>query len=130
MTRLCDEHFEVLLETGGSLDIGRVDRRVRRIVDFKCPSSNMVKKNLWANVQDLRSGDEVKFVVGNREDYEWLKQVIDQHGMLQRCPVLISPTFGSLEPATVAEWILADRLDVRLQLQIHKYIWSAEAKGV
>lgn len=130
MTRLCDEKFDLLLETGGNLDIGIVDRRVRRIVDFKCPSSDMMKKNLWANVEYLREGDEVKFVVGNREDYEWAKQMIEEHRILQRCPVLISATFGVLEPAVIAEWILADKLDVRLQLQIHKYIWSPETRGV
>lgn len=130
MNRLCDEGFEVLLETGGSLDIGKVDGRVRRIVDFKCPSSNMVGKNLWQNVEYLTRQDEVKFVIGNREDYEWSKRMIEQHGIIARSPILMSVTFGALEPVTLAEWILADKLDVRFQLQIHKYIWSPETKGV
>lgn len=130
MRRLCDEGYEVLLETGGSLDIGGVDARVKRIVDFKCPSSNMVKKNLWQNTENLRPGDEVKFVIGTREDYEWAKERIAEHGLTRRCPVLMSVVFGKLEPVALAEWILADRLDVRFQLQMHKYIWHPEERGV
>jgi 7-carboxy-7-deazaguanine synthase len=130
MRRLCDAGHEVLLETGGSLDIGAVDARVKRIVDFKCPTSGMEKHNLWANAELLKHGDEVKFVIGNREDYEWAKSRIVEHGLLQRSPVLMSPTFGVLEPVTLAEWILGDRLDVRMQMQIHKLIWSPETKGV
>ncbi|MBI4548519.1 MAG: 7-carboxy-7-deazaguanine synthase QueE [Ignavibacteriae bacterium] len=130
LTRLCDEGCEVLLETGGSLDISSVDARVKRIVDFKCPSSNMVKKNLWQNVNYLKAGDEVKFVIGNREDYEWSKQIIKQYKIDQRCPILMSVVFGVLEPITLAEWILEDKLKVRFQLQMHKYIWSPETRGV
>lgn len=130
MKRLCDRQYEVLLETGGSLSISEVDPRVKRIVDFKCPSSKMMKKNLWENVQHLKEGDEVKFVVGNREDYEWAKQMIDQNDISKRCPVLMSVVFGEFEPLQLAEWILADKLDVRFQLQMHKYIWSPETRGV
>ena len=130
MKRLCDEGYRVLLETGGSLSIAEVDLRVRRIVDFKCPSSNMAKKNLWKNVEDLRSTDEVKFVIGTHEDYEWAKQKLLEHQIQNRCPVLMSVTFGELEPVVLADWILQDRLDVRFQLQIHKYIWSPETRGV
>lgn len=130
MTRLCDEGFEVLLETGGSLDISGVDPRVRRIVDLKCPSSGMEKKNLWENVKQLRGGDEVKFVIGTFEDYEWSKHKIFEHGLTARCPVLMSVVFDRLEPARLAEWILADHLDVRFQLQMHKFIWSPERRGV
>lgn len=130
MTLLCDEGFEVLLETGGSLDIGTVDPRVKRIIDFKCPSSSMVKKNLWSNVAHLKSGDEVKFVIGDREDYEWAKHMILEHRILQRCPVLVSVVFGKLEPSELAGWILEDKLDVRYQLQMHKFIWSPETRGV
>ncbi len=130
MERLCDDGYEVLLETGGSLDIGGVDPRVRRIVDFKCPSSGMMKKNLWGNVKHLRAGDEVKFVIGTMEDYEWAKQMIAEHDMGRRCPILMSAVFGALEPVRLAEWILADRLDVRFQLQMHKMIWSPERRGV
>lgn len=130
MKQLCDKGKEVLLETGGSLDIAGVDPRVKRIVDFKCPSSDMVKKNQWENAKHLREGDEVKFVIGSREDYEWAKEMIDLHKLREKSPILMSVTFGTLEPVKLAEWILADRLVVRFQLQIHKQIWSPEAKGV
>lgn len=130
LNRLCDEGYEVLLETGGSLSIADVDSRVKRIVDFKCPSSGMMRKNLWENVEHLRPTDEVKFVIGNREDFEWSKGMIAEHGLRERCPVLMSVVLGNLEPALLAEWILADRLQVRLQLQLHKYIWTQEIRGV
>ena len=130
MARLCDEGFEVLLETGGSLEIGKVDARVKRIIDFKCPSSKMSKHNVWENVRLLKQGDEVKFVIGDREDYEWSKQMIRDYRIEQCCPVLVSVVFGELEPVQLAEWILEDKLPVRFQLQMHKYIWSPETKGV
>ncbi len=130
LSRLCDEGFEVLLETGGSLDIGRVDARVKRIVDFKCPSSNMMKKNLWGNVNHLKPTDEVKFVIGTREDYEWSKSMIGLHELGKRCSLLMSVVFGVLEPVRLATWILEDKLNVRLQLQLHKYIWEPYKKGV
>lgn len=130
MERLCDEEYEVLLETGGSLSIANVDRRVKRIVDFKCPSSKMAKKNLWENVQHLKSTDEVKFVIGNREDYEWAKAKMEEYSLTRHCPVLMSVVFGELEPLQLAEWILEDKLNVRFQLQMHKYIWSPETRGV
>lgn len=130
MTRLCDEGCEVLLETGGSLDISKVDVRVKRIVDFKCPSSKMTKKNLWENVGYLTPNDEVKFVIGTREDYDWAKEKIREYDIDKRCPILMSVVFGQLEPIQLAEWILKDGLDVRFQLQMHKYIWSPETRGV
>ncbi len=130
MKQLCDEGFEVLLETGGSLDISHVDSRVMRIVDFKCPSSKMMKKNVWENVNHLTAGDEAKFVIGNREDYDWSKKMIRQYEVDKRCPVLMSVVFGALEPIQLSEWILQDKLNVRFQLQMHKYIWSPETKGV
>jgi 7-carboxy-7-deazaguanine synthase len=130
MMRLCDDGYEVLLETGGSLDIGKVDSRVKRIVDFKCPSSKMTKKNLWQNVEYLKKDDEVKFVIGNREDYEWAKEKNRQFEIDKRCPILMSVVFGELAPLQLAEWILEDKLNVRFQLQMHKYIWHPETKGV
>jgi 7-carboxy-7-deazaguanine synthase len=130
MKCLCDEGYQVLLETGGSLSIASVDPRVKRIIDFKCPSSKMMKKNMWENVRYLRVGDEVKFVIGDREDYEWAKAKIDEHRLTEQCPVLMSVVFGELEPIRLAEWILKDKLDVRFQLQMHKYIWSPEMRGV
>ena len=130
MTRLCDEGYELLLETGGSLDIRGVDERVRRIVDFKCPSSGMMNKNLWENVKHLNARDEVKFVIGDREDYDWSKRMIAEFEIDRRSPVLMSVVFGKLEPVLLSEWILSDKLNVRFQLQMHKYIWSPEMKGV
>lgn len=127
---LCEEGYETLLETGGSLSIAPVDRRVRRIVDFKCPSSGMVKKNLWSNVEELGGTDEVKFVIGDREDFDWAVEMMNIHGIRQRCPVLMSVVFGVLSPLELAEWILKSRVDVRFQLQMHKYIWCPELRGV
>lgn len=130
MTRLVDEGFEILLETSGSLDISKVDARVKRIVDFKCPSSNMMEKNIWANVEHLKLDDEVKFVIGCREDYEWSKKMIEDHQIYRHCSILMSPVYNLIEPLQLVEWILQDKLDVRFQLQIQKYIWSPETRGV
>jgi 7-carboxy-7-deazaguanine synthase len=130
MRLLCDEWYETLLETGGSLDISLVDPRVQRIVDFKCPGSGMESKNLWSNVDDLRAKDEVKFVVNNRLDFDWAVTRIQEHGLEDRCSVLLSPVFGELDPARLADWILQSGLSVRLQLQLHKLIWEPSARGV
>lgn len=130
MKRMCDEGYEVLLETSGSVDISNADQRVKRIMDFKCPSSGMVEKNLWENVRSLKNGDEVKFVIGDREDFEWSKSIIKKYSINQKCPVLMSTVFGVLEPHYLAEWILNDKLNVRMQLQMQKYIWSPETRGV
>ena len=130
MTRLCDEGFEVLLETGGGLDIKSVDRRVRRIVDVKCPGSGESANNRWENLDDLRAGDELKFVIADRADYEWARETIAARALIRRCPIHLAPVWGALEPAELAAWILADRLAVRLSLQIHKLIWGPEARGV
>ncbi|MBP1642437.1 MAG: queE [Acidobacteria bacterium] len=130
MTRLCDEGFEVLLETGGGLDIKSVDRRVRRIVDVKCPGSGESANNRWENLDDLRAGDELKFVIADRADYEWARETIAARALIRRCPIHLAPVWGALEPAELAAWILADRLAVRLSLQIHKLLWGPEARGV
>jgi 7-carboxy-7-deazaguanine synthase len=130
MTRLCDEGYSVLLETGGSLDISPVDSRVRRIVDFKCPGSGMESKNLWENVRWLTAMDEVKFVIGNREDFDWALEKMREHDIASRCPVLMSPVFGSQQPAGLARWIMESRAGVRMQLQLHKYIWDPAMRGV
>jgi 7-carboxy-7-deazaguanine synthase len=130
MTQLCNEDFDVLLETGGSLDISGVDPRVKRIMDFKCPTSGMQKRNLWSNVEYLGPTDEVKFVIGNREDFDWSVNMIANHDLLKRSPVLMSNVFGVLEPVALAEWILESKLKVRFQLQTHKYIWEPETRGV
>ncbi len=130
MTMLCDRGYEVLLETSGSISLANVDPRVRRIVDIKCPGSGMEKKNLWENVEYLRSTDEVKFVVSNLEDFKWAENEIRNHGLDRRCPVLMSPVFNELPPIELAQWILDSRMNIRLQLQMHKFIWEPETRGV
>ena len=130
MKRLCDEGFEVLLETGGSLSIKNIDERVKIIMDLKCPSSKMMKKNLYENINYIKKIDELKFVIGTREDYEWTKEVIDKYDLTNKCEILFSIVFGELEPITLVNWVLEDKLKVRFQLQIHKFIWSPETKGV
>jgi len=130
MKRLCDEGYEVMLETGGSLSIKNVDSRVMIIMDLKCPSSGMLKKNLYENIDYIKPTDEIKFVIGNREDYEWSKGIIEKYNLPSKCSILISVVFGELEPITLAEWILQDKLNVRFQLQMHKFIWDPTTKGV
>ncbi len=127
---LCDAGYEVLVETSGSLDIGAIDRRVRKIVDFKCPGSGMVKKNLWTNAGALSAHDEVKFVILDRDDFEWALSAIREHSLEGRCTLLFSPVFGELEPADLARWILEAGINARFQLQVHKYIWEPSARGV
>lgn len=130
MKRLCDEGYEVMLETGGSLPIEHVDKRVMIILDLKCPSSGMMKKNLYKNIGHLKTIDEVKFVIGTREDYEWAKEIIAKNCLLEKCSVLFSTVFDMLNPQTLVDWILEDKLNVRFQLQMHKYIWDPKKKGV
>ncbi len=130
LNELVNSNYEVMLETGGSLSISNVPKKVIKIVDFKCPSSGMVKKNLWSIVDDLQAHDEVKFVIGNREDFDWAKDRITEYSMDKICTLLFSPTFGEIDPQQIVEWILAENLPVRMQLQMHKMIWSPEEKGV
>lgn len=130
MKILCDSGFDVMLETGGSLPINSIDPRVMIIMDFKCPSSGMMKKNLFANIKFLKNNDEVKFVIGDRDDYEWSKKIISMYKLDRKCAILFSVVFGALEPVTLVNWILEDKLDVRFQLQMHKIIWHPETKGV
>lgn len=130
MTALCDAGHEVLLETGGGLDIGGVDRRVRRIVDVKCPGSGEAANNRWRNLEDLRPTDELKFVLADRADYDWARHEIAERGLGGRCPIHFSPVWESLPPADLAAWILADRLPVRLTLQQHKLLWGKDTRGV
>ena len=130
LTRLCDAGHEVLLETGGGLDVSRVDPRVRRIVDIKCPASGEADANLWSNLDHLRPTDELKLVVADRADYEWARERIDEHDLPAICPVSLSPVFGAVDPRELAEWVLQDRLRVRLQLQLHKLLWGPDATGV
>lgn len=128
--RLCAEDYEVLIETSGAIDIAPVDKRAHVIMDVKCPGSGMVERMHWGNLNQLASKDEVKFVIKDRADYEWAGSVVTKHGLEKRCTVLFGPVFGELEPRRLAEWILADQLPVRLQIQLHKYIWDPDMKGV
>jgi len=130
LNELVNSNYEVMLETGGSLSISNVPKKVIKIVDFKCPSSKMVKKNLWSIVDDLQPHDEVKFVIGNRGDFDWAKDRITEYSLDKICTLLFSPTFGEIDPQQIVEWILADNLPVRMQMQMHKMIWSPEEKGV
>lgn len=130
MKMLCDEGFDVLVETGGHMDISRVDKRVRRIVDIKCPDSGEADKVFWENIHILTEHDQVKFVVASEKDYLYTKDTIARYNLTGKCPVLISPVFGKIDMSALAEWILEDRLDVRLQLQMHKYIWDPQTRGV
>lgn len=127
---LCDEGFDVLLETAGNMLIENLDSRVEIIMDLKCPSSKMEKKNLYENINHIKPTDEIKFVIGNREDYDWTKDIIKKYNLNSKCEILFSVVFGELEPLTLVKWILGDKLDVRFQLQVHKYIWHPETKGV
>jgi 7-carboxy-7-deazaguanine synthase len=129
---LLDRRYTVLLETNGSMDIGIVDERCIRIVDVKCPSSGESEKNRLENLAIINPNDEVKFVIGDRVDYEYAKGVISTHLSRRDSlkPPLISPVFGRIDPETLARWALEDHLDVRLQIQLHKVIWGAEKRGV
>jgi len=130
MTRLCNEGFDVMLETGGSLPISQIDKRVKIIMDMKCPSSKMSNKNLYENLNHIKQDDEIKFVIGTEEDYYWSKDLIVKYDLFNKCEILFSPVFSKLEPHKLSEWILKDKLNVRFQLQLHKYIWKPETRGV
>jgi 7-carboxy-7-deazaguanine synthase len=131
MTRLLEAGRTVMLETGGHLSISTVPAGVIRIVDVKCPGSGESAKNHWANLELLTKADEVKFVIKDRADYEFARDVVATHHLAGRTrAVLFSPVHGVLPPKALAEWILADQLKVRLQLQAHKYIWGADVRGV
>jgi 7-carboxy-7-deazaguanine synthase len=127
--RLLDDGYEVLIETSGSIDITPVDRRAKLILDIKCPGSGEVTKNRWANLDDLRDHDELKFVIADRADYEWARDLIAERN-LSRWTVLFSPVWGELDLKSLAEWMLADRVPARLQTQLHKHIWGADVHGV
>jgi 7-carboxy-7-deazaguanine synthase len=121
----------VLLETSGSVSVARVPAAVIKIMDIKCPGSGMADKNDWTNIARLTPCDEVKFVIGNRADYEWSRSVAAEHALPSRCKqVLFSPVYGLLPPSVLADWIIEDKLNVRFQLQVHKYVWPPEMRGV
>jgi len=127
-TRLADAGHTVLIETGGHRDISKLDPRVIRIMDLKCPASGECEKNLWSNLEHLRPADEVKFVIADRADYDWTLQVIREHGLEDRVQILISTAFGRVQPQQVVVWMLEDKLRARFQLQLHKYIWPPDAR--
>jgi 7-carboxy-7-deazaguanine synthase len=131
MDRLLAGGRTVLLETGGHRPIDRVPAEVVKIVDVKCPASGEAAKNYWPNLDRLSPHDEVKFVIQDRADYDFARDVVSRHDLARRCAaVLFSPVHGVLAPGTLSEWMLADRVPARLQLQLHKYIWSPSARGV
>jgi 7-carboxy-7-deazaguanine synthase len=130
MTRLCDAGYTVLLETSGAVNIAPVDPRAHVILDVKCPGSGMTDRMHWPNLSQLAAKDEAKFVMADRADYDWSREILTQYDVASRCPVLFSPVFGLLDARQLAEWILADRLPVRFQLQMHKYIWAPDMRGV
>lgn len=126
LRRLCDEGFDVSLETSGALDVSRVDARVSRVVDVKAPGSGETARNLWRNLDVLGAHDQIKFVLADRADYDWALDVLDQRDLTSRCEVLFSPVAGKLSPRELAEWILADGRPVRMQVQLHKLLWGNE----
>jgi 7-carboxy-7-deazaguanine synthase len=130
LTRLCDAGYTVLLETSGAIDIAPVDSRAQVILDVKCPGSGMTDRMHWPNLSRLTVKDEAKFVLAHRADYDWAREVLARYDLASHCSVLFSPVFGSLDVRELAEWILADKLPVRFQLQLHKYIWAPDMRGV
>ncbi len=128
--RLLLEGYEVLIETGGSLDVGRLDPRVVKVLDLKAPGSGMDRHNNLDNLRYLDRKDQIKFVVADRRDYEWAKRMMAEHALAEKAQVLFSPVFGELHPRELAEWMLADQLQARLQIQLHKYLWDPDQRGV
>lgn len=131
MTYLCDQGYEVAVETGGHIDVSTVDERVIRIIDLKCPDSKMVTLNYLPNLDHLRLTDEIKFVIASRTDYEWARDMVRTYHLSERVnAVLMSCVFDAIEFRTLVEWILEDKLDVRFQLQQHKFVWDPQTRGV
>ena len=130
MKILLKDNYKVMLETGGSLPITQVPKEVIKVVDFKCPSSKMEKKNLWKNINYVKNNDQIKFVIGDRKDYEWTKKKILELDLNSKCEILLSPVYNQIEPKEIVDWILEDNLNVRFQLQLHKEIWPESERGV
>lgn len=124
LARLCDEGYDVSLETSGAIDIAAVDTRVVKVVDIKTPGSGEVLKNRFENLAYILPHDQIKFVICERADYEWSKNIIKQYNLTDRCEILFSPSYEQQRPGELADWILADRLPIRLQIQLHKYLWG------
>ncbi|MBY0525633.1 MAG: radical SAM protein [Gemmataceae bacterium] len=130
MTRLADLGRTVLLETSGAHDVTPVDRRVHIIMDLKCPDSGESAGNLWSNLDALKPTDEIKLVIASRRDFDWAVETIRTHVLDQRFGILLSPAFSLVKPIALTDWLLESRLQVRMQLQMHKYIWDPHARGV
>ncbi|MEW8625045.1 MAG: 7-carboxy-7-deazaguanine synthase QueE [Candidatus Thiodiazotropha sp.] len=124
LSRLCDAEYEVSLETSGALDISPVDPRVMRVIDLKTPGSGEVRKNRMTNLDCLTEKDQLKFVIGDRDDYEWSRAMLKTHDLESACEILFSPVHGKQDPTQLADWILEDRLNVRFQMQLHKLLWD------
>ena len=130
LTALCDSGYNVSLETSGAMDISAVDARVHRVVDIKTPGSGETARNLWENIDRLTADDCVKFVICDRTDYEWSRATVAERDLADRCPVFFSPSFGQVAGDELADWILADHVPVRLQLQLHKLLWGDVPRAV
>ena len=128
LTALCELDVEVSLETSGAMDISNIDPRVVRVMDLKTPTSGEVSKNRYSNIDLLNPQDQIKFVICNREDYDWAREQLFSLELIDRCEILFSPVHGDLNPTDLAEWIIADNLPVRMQIQLHKYLWN-DAQG-
>lgn len=124
LEQLCDKGYEVSLETSGALDVSAVDPRVIKVVDIKTPGSGEAEKNVWANISHLSARDQIKFVICHRADYEWSKTIIQEYQLENLCELLFSPEFHHQKAGELADWIIQDRLPVRLQIQLHKYLWG------
>jgi 7-carboxy-7-deazaguanine synthase len=124
LARLCDAGYQVSLETSGALDVAAVDARVSRVIDVKTPASNEASRNRLENFRHLTPRDQLKFVICSRDDYDWSKAFLQEHHLSERCRILFSPSYNQLPPTMLAEWILADRLPVRFQMQLHKILWG------
>ena len=124
LRELCDAGYEVSLETSGALDVSAVDPRVRKVMDLKAPGSGESERNLWSNLDHLLSHDQIKIVLASRADYEWACEMLAEHALADCCPVLFSPVHSALQPRDLAEWIIADKLPVRFQMQLHKLLWN------
>ena len=124
LRELCDARYRVSLETSGAIDISDVDSRVTRVVDLKTPGSGEVERNLYANLDRLERHDQVKFVICDRDDYQWSKDRISEYALNDRCEILFSPSFGQQDATELADWILQDQLPVRMQIQLHKFLWG------
>jgi 7-carboxy-7-deazaguanine synthase len=126
LRQLCDAGYAVSLETAGAHDISEVDARVVKVMDLKAPGSGESERNLWSNLAALTPNDQIKIVLADRADYDWARGVMAEHALVERCDILLSPVHGKLAPRELAEWILADRLPVRMQIQLHKILWGEE----